>query len=157
MTAIAPPNVDNVRCPKCQGPTWNEVGGRFWGNGLTSNGKAKPTHKCKDKACGGAVWQKDADPPAPRQAPATSAKQPVSIGTTGVASIDNGYVGNDPIRAELEAGEGWVDLRAKYMESLAFVLKHVVPEMTKADIGASPESVSAMTAQIFIARRDAGV
>ena len=96
---------------------------------------------------------------APRQASAPApTKQPVSIGITGQPALDNGYVAPaDPIRATLEAGEQWVELRAKYLESLTFVLKHVVPEMVKADIGASPESVSAMTAQIFIARNERGV
>jgi hypothetical protein len=135
-------------CPKC--------GGRTWDNRVGKKNPKAPDFKCRDRSCDGVIW-----PPkngaAPRQAPAPSAKQPVSIGTTGVALVDQGYVGNDPVRQELEAGEAWVELRTKYMESLTFVLKMVVPEMVKADIGASPESVSAMTAQIFIARRDAGV
>lgn len=160
MTATATaPNA--ITCPKCGGPCWDERAGRFWGNGLTANGKQKPTHKCKNKECGGAVWAKDAaSTAAPRQAQVTApapTKQPHSIGTTGVASLDAGYVGQDSIRQELEAQEGWADLRRKYGECFTYVINNVVPVLETTKVGASPESVAAATATLFIQRMQKGV
>ena len=153
MSATAT-NANDVRCPKCNGPTWFEVGGKFWGNGLTSNGKPKPTHKCKDKACGGAVWQKNAQAAPPRQASAE--KKPVSIGTTGVALLDDQAEHEDATLAELQRQEGWVEIKRRYTEAVSFVMG-MVPTLTKADVGVSPESFASMVATVFIQRMQKGV
>lgn len=135
-------------CPKCGGKTWdNRVGKK--------NPKA-PDFKCRDKACDGVIWPPRGNS-APRQAAPDNTPKPVSIGKTGVALLDEQTESEDKTLAELQRGEAWIELRARYMESVSFVLKHVVPELVKADIGASPESVSAMVAQVFIARNDKGI
>ena len=124
-------------CPKC--------GGRTWDNRIGKKNPKAPDFKCRDKSCDGVIW-----PPKGNAAPVRQAPVQQTAPAADPASPD-------PVWVELERGEQWLELRAKYMESLTFVLKHVVPELVKANIGASPESVSAMTAQIFIARNDRGI
>jgi len=48
-----PSNGTSVVCPKCGGPTWDNRESKWY-----DAAKRQPTHKCKDKVCGGAVWVK---------------------------------------------------------------------------------------------------
>lgn len=55
----------SVTCPKCQGPMWDETQSKFY-----DPSKNRPIAKCKDKACGGAVWPpKNGKPPVQQRAP----------------------------------------------------------------------------------------
>ena len=46
-------------CPKCGGDMWDERLGKFWRDGKTKTGKAKPTFKCKKKGeCDGVAWER---------------------------------------------------------------------------------------------------
>lgn len=46
----APPltDMEGVRCPKCEGPTWD--------NRLTKRNPRAPDHKCQDRSCDGVIW-----------------------------------------------------------------------------------------------------
>jgi len=149
MTYAPAAQASAVTCPQCHGPMWDERKGKYWGNGLSQSGKPKPTHKCRNKECGGALWLKEAPTPTttpvvqPTPAPAVSTptKQPVSIGLTGDASLDRDV-------------DGWAALRAKYGECFTYVMDNVVPVLDAAKIGASPEAIAAATATLFIARQN---
>lgn len=54
--SAAPTNGDEPRCPKCQGPMWD--------NRVGKKNPAAPDYKCKDKACDGVIW-----PPKGKAAP----------------------------------------------------------------------------------------
>jgi hypothetical protein len=68
-------SVQEVRCPKCHGHTWD--------NRTTKRNPKAPDYKCKDKQCDGAVWLDSKKPgmPQPSSPPvATSGKAPYSAG-----------------------------------------------------------------------------
>lgn len=147
MTA---PATQEVACPKCGGRTWDNREGK-------KNPKA-PDFKCRDRSCDGVIWPPKnttwaGKPSAQTIAanPQPSGKQPFSIGTLPIDEPP------DPIRAELERGEGWAELRQKYGECLTFVIDNVVPVLNRSEIGTDPASVAAITATLYIERNKRGV
>lgn len=74
-------DVNDVRCPKCNGPVWDER--------PTKKNPKGPNFRCKDKTCldekgyKTSIWERDLvkQGAAPRAAaPAPAAKQPYSVG-----------------------------------------------------------------------------
>lgn len=128
-------------CPKCSGPVWD--------NRATKRNPKAPDLKCRDKACDGVHWNwppkggNGAQKPAPAPAP-----QPASFGQ--IRGLDE---------APVASGSEFKTLCAKYAECVEYVASVIVPQLSKGPnaIGSSPESVSAMAATLFIARKDAGV
>jgi hypothetical protein len=102
--------------------------------------------------------------PAPAPAPAGSAKQAFSAGapiagldmpeTAGRVTTQHATVDFSGPEAKVEQ---WKRLCGLHKRCLAFVLETEVPLLNGPDVGASPESVSALTAQLFIAATQAGL
>lgn len=96
-----------------------------------------------------------APPPAvvaPRAAVAAATKMGFSAGPH-VPGID----GDAPTDAQATRVEQLKKLASLHKRCLQFVIDEEIPMLEKPKIGASPESVSALTAQLFIAARDAGL
>lgn len=97
--------------------------------------------------------------------PAVAAPAPVAAApapTNGKQPFTSGphIPGMDPeplASAETVKTEQWKRLLALHKKCLQFVLETEAPMMTGADVGGSPESVSALTAQLFIAATSAGL
>ncbi len=94
---------------------------------------------------------------APRQAAPSNEKKPVSIGTTGVALLDEQAEHEDQTLKELQRGEEWAEIRRRYGECLAHVVDVVAPVLTKYDIGTDPQTIAAIAATLFIERNRRGV
>lgn len=126
-------------CPKC--------GGQMWDNRATKRNPKAPDAKCRDRSCDGAIWPpkggNGAQKPAPAPAPA-----PASFGQ--IRGLEE---------APVASSSEFKTLCAKYAECVEYVASVIVPQLSKGPnaIGVTPESVSAMAATIFIARKDAGV
>ena len=90
---------------------------------------------------------------APAPVPASKAKQ----GFTSGAHIPE--MDDEPAPAENGAGkvEQLKKLASLHKRCLQFVLDEEAPLLLKSDVGDSPESVSARTAQLFIAATNAGL
>jgi hypothetical protein len=123
------------RCPKCDG--------HLWDNRATKRNPKQPDYKCKDKQCDGVIWPpRDAAPrgvPQPAVKPlSTQGKEPYSAGPR-IEGIDG------PVNtAKLDT------LFSVYGACMDHVLDVIVPKLDRAKIGASPESVGAMTATLLI-------
>jgi hypothetical protein len=131
-------SVQEVRCPKCHGHTWD--------NRTTKRNPKAPDYKCKDKQCDGAVWLDSKKPgmPQPSSPPvATSGKAPYSSGPA-IKGLDDAPVATVTDIPTLDR------LFAVYSVCLDHVLAVEVPKLTRAQIGASPESVAAMAATLLI-------
>ncbi len=63
----------------------------------------------------------------------------------------------DPATREAAHDAQLAKLGTLHRRCLRYVLEHEVPLLSKADVGGSPESVSALTAQLFIAATQAGL
>lgn len=89
---------------------------------------------------------------APVAAPAapTNGKQAVTLGAP-IAGLDTP---EDVAAAKVDQ---WKRLCGLHKRCLAFVLETEVPMLDGPKVGASPESVSALTAQLFIAAKEAGL
>lgn len=85
-------------------------------------------------------------------AAAPTGKQPFSAGPH-VAGID----GDAPTDAQATRVEQLKKLASLHKRCLQFVIDEEIPMLEKPKIGASPESVSALTAQLFIAATQAGL
>lgn len=136
--------IKEVRCPKCGGHTWD--------NRATKRNPKAPDYKCRDKACDGAIWPEKN--PAPRSMPqpevrpvATSGKQPYETGPH-IPAIDGPAPGAVPA---LDA------LFNVYSTIESHVLATSPAKFEKAGVGASPESIAAQIATLFIAAKDAGL
>lgn len=135
-------DVTEVKCPRC--------GGRMWDNRATKKNPKAPDYKCRDNQCldpkSGmvtAIWEKDVAAP-PRAQPAvkpvstSGVKEPYSSGAR-IPGID-GPVDSSKLDA----------LFTVYGLCMDHVLETIVPKLDAAKIGASPESVGAMTATLLI-------
>lgn len=115
----------------------------MWDNRATKRNPKQPDFKCKDKTCLGVIWPpRDAAPrgvPQPAVKPlSTQGKEPYSAGPR-IPAMDG------PVdTAKLDT------LFGLYSACLDHVLAVEVPKLHAADIGASPESVGAMTAVLVI-------
>lgn len=90
--------------------------------------------------------------PAPAApAPAGNAKQAFSVGAP-IAGLDTPAAD----QGEAKARE-WARLCGLHKRCLAFVLETEVPLLEAAKVGCSPESASALTAQLYIAAKEAGL
>jgi hypothetical protein len=128
------------KCPKC--------GGKLWDNRETKRNPKQPDFKCRDKQCDGVIWPpRDAAPrtmPQPSSPPvATSGKAPYSSGPA-IKGLDDAPVATVTDIPTLDR------LFAVYSVCLDHVLAVEVPKLTRAQIGASPESVAAMAATLLI-------
>lgn len=152
MTA---PAIAAPACPKCQGPVWDQKSSKFWGNGLTKNGKQKPRWECKNKECGGAMWDKETTIHAEIQKP-NPAKAPIpshsNVPNKDLPPLLQNAEAED--NAELAAKVG-VDL-TKFSKDLAlytalteFVTQKIAP-LYGTEIGMSPESAVAAVATLYI-------
>jgi len=101
-------------CPKCGGPTWD--------NTRTKTNPSAPDYRCRDKACGGAIW--------PNSSPSASA---MTIEGTATATPS-------PMDA----------LESSYLDTLRFVLDRVVPEYATRNIPFADSAIAATTATIFL-------
>jgi hypothetical protein len=131
--------MSEVQCPVCQGPCWD--------NRASKKNPKQPDYRCKDKNCTGVIWPPrdgfNAPPsrsmPQPSVKPvATSGKEPYSSGPR-IPGIDG------PVDVEKLS-----NLFNIYGACVDHVLSSIVPKLEKAQIGASPESVSAMSATLLI-------
>jgi hypothetical protein len=122
---------DEVVCPKCGGPCWdNRVGKR--------NPRA-PDFKCRDKSCDGVIW-----PPKPGQKPAAVQTMAAETDAMERAELAAKIAPPAPPAFTLEAA---VD---EYRKALDLVLETVVPKLIKADIGADPAFINAAVATLLI-------
>lgn len=133
-------SVQEVRCPKCHGHTWD--------NRTTKRNPKAPDYKCKDKGCDGAIWldsKKNGAQPYAESAPA-----PVKpVATSGKAPYESGprIQGLDPEVSPVPALDALFNV---YDACMDHVLAVNVPKLERAKIGASPEAVSAMTSTLLI-------
>lgn len=121
-----------MNCPKCGGDMWDERQGKFWGTGLTPNGKNKPTHKCKDKECaknGGVAWEK-------------------SSGANGGPAVARQQSPAEPTRHSEAKSPPSSALAPLYVECLASARQAIIAAGLK---NASPSDVIAAAATLFIA------
>lgn len=121
------------RCPKCGGLMWNNI--------TTKRNPKAPDFKCKDKQCDGAVWpEKNGNGSAPRAATPAPAQQRQAYNAGPRIPEMDGPVDIPKLDA----------LFSLYSACLDHVLAVEVPKLDAAKIGASPESVGAMTATLLI-------
>lgn len=136
------PTTVEVFCPKCEGPMWD--------NRATKRNPKAPDFKCKDASCDGAIWPPKNGAPPRAAAPV---KQPFSSGAplpwegeeTGAPPKD------EPPHEKLQ------HLFAVYAACEDHILATSVQKFTKAQVGASPESIAAQIATLYIDARKAGV
>jgi hypothetical protein len=124
------------QCPKCSGPLWD--------NRQTKRNPKQPDFKCKDKACNGVIW------PPKDQAQASQAPQPHGYSAgPHIPALDGPYqeTGAPPVVAAI------VPALAKVFALYDRCLAHAILAATTleaAEIGSSPESVTAACATLFI-------
>lgn len=126
MTA---PAIDAPSCPKC--------GGACWDNRLSKRSPKAPDFKCRDRSCDGCIWP-------PRAARAVT---PADAPSVLAPAADLPQPASAP-----PAGHGGEKLAGCYLACVRFVLEKVRPEYERAGITMDAAAVSAVTAQLFIAR-----
>lgn len=121
----------------------------MWDNVLTKRNPKAPDFKCRDRLCDGVVWPpKNGTPPhaAAPAAPASTVKQPYSAGPL-VPGIDGSPLAFDTIDKICAASQTF----------LRHVITSELPELTKAEIGASDDYVHSRVANLLITAERAGV
>lgn len=137
-------------CPKCSGAMWNQKNGKFpWKVGT-------PIFKCKNKECasaGGVLWEpKNGTPPVqavPPKSPPSFASRPESE----LPPFLRDAAAQDAAELASEVGVDLTGIQkqlAVYQGITEWYLDNIVPILTKADVGCSPESVTAGIATLFI-------
>jgi hypothetical protein len=108
----------------------------MWNNIVTKRNPKAPDYRCRDRACTGAIW------PPKDQRPAAAAPPPKQAFAPG------------PRITEMDGAPAFTEkldeLFGLYSACLDHVLSVEVPKLDAAKIGASPESVSAMTSTLLI-------
>lgn len=149
-TAIAP---TTVVCPKCQGPVWDQQGSKFWGNGLFKSGKQKPRWECKNKECGGAVWDKATPAAAPAK---PSGPQPISYGHPEfLADVDRQESADLAAKIGFDISTIQKEL-ALYHALAEFVVRDIAPIYEAGKVGMSPESAAASVQTLYINITESG-
>lgn len=135
-----------MQCPKCQGPTYDN---RAENDQRVAKGeKMRPDFKCKDKNCDGVLWRpKEGWGAAPAPAP-TTAKQGFSAGPH-IPAIDGEHPALPHEKLDM--------ICAASKAFLGHVLSTEIPELVKAQIGASDTYVHARVANLLITAEKAGV
>lgn len=151
-----------VTCPKCNGPVWDQKMGKFWGNGLRSNGKQKPRWECKNKECGGAVWEEknvvSATPPKPSPAHANVPNQQLP-------PLLQNQEAEDAAELQSKIGDGRKEaldaVKAKHAFAMKhaneFVIKHIVPLYEAVEIGLTGDDCYKQAYTIFQTWEDKGL
>lgn len=150
MTATATPIIaQGVQCPKC-------------GSAMIDDRNNKRSDKSPDYTCSNmlcvqtrngksyrtAIWAKDAPPAPPPKPPAP--KNGVSYGHPGfLEGAEQQEAAELQKRIGFDISKIQTDL-SLYQSITEWYLATMVPVLTKADVGCSPESVNAAVATIFI-------
>jgi hypothetical protein len=134
-----------VTCPKCGA-------GNMWNNIATKTNPKAPDYKCRDRSCDGVIWPPKGAKVAAK--PAAPANEAYSAGPhiPGLDAPPPPVVPAEDVREELLRKLG-----ALHKRCLMFVLGQEVPLLEEAKVGGSPESVSALTAQLFISATNNGL
>jgi len=129
-------------CPKCGGDMWDERLGKFWGDGKTKTGKAKPTFKCKKKGeCDGVAWERG-EVNGTAGAP-TGARQASGTPPTRLPEAPATQPTPAPPKKPLTGHK-------LYAEITDYVLGTIAPKYVAAGIGLSPEAAAAIAATLYI-------
>lgn len=131
-------------CPVCQGAMWNNI--------ATKKNPKQPDYKCKDKSCAGVIW-----PPRNGQ----PARAGTSVSQEKVAQSAGPYIhaidGPAPAPAPTTTVAQLDRLFMTYSLIEAHVLATSVHKFVEADIGPTPESITAQIHTLFIAAQKAGI
>lgn len=132
-------------CPKCSSPDlWDETKSKYWNNGIDKKtGKPQPRWKCKDKNCGGKIYE--------------AAGASGAAGTTGGASSGaTAGVGQSAARdlsapaTALPPAPNGKPSHELYQKITAWVLREIVPMYEAGGVPMTPEAVTSCVHTLFI-------
>lgn len=137
-------------CPKCKGGMYDN---RAENDERVARGeKLRPDYKCKQRNCDGVIWRPkngNGQGAVPTPIPVSQA----SYGGPHVPAIDGPYSAPQvpvPTPPPVQPPQPSDNLFDMYKEITGWVLRDIVPLYAQSNVGASPESVAAMVATIYI-------
>jgi hypothetical protein len=153
-------------CPKCSGPCWDQKAGKFWGTGLFKSGKQKPRWECKNKECGGVLWDNE---PTTTKAPtlqAHPAKEPFSHANKPEKDLppylrDAETEDNAELASKIAPEKPNRPLQRAYADAqkdaVKFVLDEVEPLFRNHEIGMTDDTVHKLAFELFKTWTDKGL